>query len=254
MITDTRGDGRKTRTNTQPSPLVISHIALRRIVGVIAILLAFALRLGVIAFNHRPPYSVSSYYYSPMRNVLVGSLCVLGVFLIAYKGHDKLETWVTNIAGAAAIGVAFCPTSSPAFRPAWVSALHPIFAAVAMAGLALMALQFTHTKPSATSLDWREELKYMAWTLLYRYDLDKRNKGRDPNKKVRNRIYSSCAWLILAGVILAFVQNFWSQPVKDVTQWLFWFEALAIVAFGVSWLVKGETIFKDKAAAAPPPG
>jgi hypothetical protein len=54
-----------------------------------------------------------------------------------------------------------------------------------------------------------------------------------------------CAWLILAGVILAFVQNFWTQPAKDVTQWLFWFESLSIVAFGFSWLVKGEQILKD---------
>jgi hypothetical protein len=46
-------------------------------------------------------------------------------------------------------------------------------------------------------------------------------------------------------VILAFVQNFWTQSAKDVTQWLFWFESLSIVAFGFSRLVKGETILTD---------
>jgi len=58
-----------------------------------------------------------------------------------------------------------------------------------------------------------------------------------------------CAWLILAGVVLAFAQNFWPDSVKAVTQWLFWFEALAIVAFGFSWLVKGEAILADRPAS-----
>ena len=33
--------------------------------------------------------------------------------------------------------------------------------------------------------------------------------------------------------------------VRD-TRAVFWLEALAIVAFGVSWLVKGEAILKDR--------
>jgi hypothetical protein len=83
----------------------------------------------------------------------------------------------------------------------------------------------------------------MGLALIFRYqDPEKIRKGK---KKIRNQVYSSCAWLILVGVILAFAQNFWSKSAKDVTQWLFWFEALAVVAFGVSWLVKGETLLKD---------
>lgn len=247
MATKTRGASRGMSTSVQPSPLIISYTILHRIVGVIAILLAFVLRLGIIFFNHKVPYSVSSYYYSPMRNILVGSLCILGLFLIAYKGHDKLETAVTYIAGFAAIGVALFPTSDPSFHQPWVGDFHIFFATVAMSSLALMALQFTHTKPLTTRLDWGREIRYMGWTLLFKYDRDPGNKIRGLNKLRRNRIYSSCAWVILVGVILAFLQNFWPDSVKNVTQWLFWFEALAIVAFGFSWLVKGKTIFKDEA-------
>jgi len=29
---------------------------------------------------------------------------------------------------------------------------------------------------------------------------------------------------------------------------MFWFESLSIASFGVAWLVKGETLFKDAAA------
>ena len=185
-----------------------------------------------------------------MRNVLVASLCVLGMFLIAYKGYDSLDSRITNVAGVAAIGVAFFPTSDPSFSPTWVGHVHPLFAAVAMASLALMALQFTQTGPAnervgtgKTKRNWLQDIRRMGLALIFRYqDPEKIRKGK---KKIRNQVYSSCAWLILVGVILAFAQNFWSKSAKDVTQWLFWFEALAVVAFGVSWLVKGETLLKD---------
>lgn len=242
----------------EPSDLNISYLNLRRIVGFIGLLLPFVLRLGIIAFNQGVPYSISSYYYSPMRNILVASLCVLGIFLITYQGYDSLDSWITNVAGAAAIGVAFFPTSNPSFSPAWVGRVHPYCAAVAMVSLALMALQFTHTWPAdggagaAGAKDgWAEDFRQMGLALIFRYE-DPRGT-RTGKKKARDRLYSSCAWLILAGVLLALGQNFLSASAKGVTQWLFWFEALAIVAFGVSWLVKGGTFLKDDPAPGDAP-
>ena len=240
----------------QPSNFIISYLSLRRIVGAIGILLPFVLRIGIIAFSDQIPYSISSYYYSPMRNILVASLCALGVFLIAYKGYDGLDTGITNVAGGAAIGVALFPTSDPSFSPAWVGHLHPVFAAVAMLALALMALQFTQTGRAGDQTvtgkakpGWRQDVKRMWLALLFRYQ----DPG-NPRKLERNRIYSACAWLILLGVVLGGAQNFWPESVKEVTQWLFWFEALAVVAFGFSWFVKGETIFKDAPAGPAAPG
>jgi hypothetical protein len=243
-------------SDRQPNGYIISYLSLRRIVGAIGILLPFVLRIGIIFFNHEIPYSISSYYYSPMRNVLVASLCALGVFLIAYKGYDGLDTGITNVAGGAAIGVAFFPTSDPSFSPAWVGHLHPVFATVAMLSLALMALQFTRTGPDSDQTTagkakpgWRQDVKRMWLALLFRY------QDPDNHRKLeRNRIYSACAWLILLGVALGGAQNFWPESVKEVTQWLFWFEALAVVAFGFSWFVKGETILTDAPAGAAAPG
>ena len=239
----------------QSSDFIISYLSLRKIVGAIGILLPFVLRIGIIAFSHQIPYSISSYYYSPMRNILVASLCALGVFLLAYKGYDGLDTGITNVAGGAAIGVALFPTSDPSFSPAWVGHVHPVFAAVAMLSLALMALQFTQTGPlggqaaaGEAKRDWRQDIKRLWLALLFRYQ----DPG-NPQKVKRNKIYSRCAWLILLGVALAVAQNFWPESAKNVTQWLFWFEALAVVAFGFSWFVKGETIVKDKTASSDGP-
>lgn len=234
----------------EPGNYIISYMNLRKTVGAIGILLPVVLRLGVVALRHDVPYSVSGYYYSPMRNVLVASLCILGMFLITYNGYDRLDSGITNVAGAAAIGVAFFPTSSPSFSPAWVGDVHPYIAGVAMTSLALMSLQFTQTgvaggpgEASQAKPAWRQVIKRMWLALFFRYGDP--GKTRTARKQIRDRIYSSCAWAILAGVILAFAQNFWPGPVKSSTQWLFWFEALAIAAFGFSWLVKGEAILKD---------
>jgi hypothetical protein len=32
---------------------------------------------------------MSAYYYTPMRNIWIGALCALGIFLIAYDGWDR---------------------------------------------------------------------------------------------------------------------------------------------------------------------
>jgi hypothetical protein len=234
---------------TEPSSYVISYLNLRKTVGCIAILLPLGLGAGVIVLGSTIPSSVSGYYYSPMRNVLVAALCVLGMFLITYNGYDSMDSWVTNVAGGAAIGVAFFPTSSPSFSPAWVGSVHPVFAGVALTAQALMALQFTSTDTDAGG-GWVQDLERMGLALLFRYSVPQAGQAPGSRKMIRNRIYSGCAWAILVGVALALMQNFWPPSVKQITPWLFWFEALAIMSFGFSWLVKGEAILADKPIAA----
>ena len=97
--------------STEGKQLVVSYLFLRRAVGWIAILLPIVLLAGnLISSAASPPESMSGYYYTDMRNIFVGSLCALGVFLVAYNGYDNVDRWVTTIAGLGAIGVAFCPT------------------------------------------------------------------------------------------------------------------------------------------------
>jgi hypothetical protein len=55
--------------------------------------------------------SISAYYYTPVRSVFVGTLCAMGVCLIAIKGRDKPhEDLMLNLAGMCAPVVALCPT------------------------------------------------------------------------------------------------------------------------------------------------
>jgi len=60
-----------------------SYLSLRKAVGWIGMSLPFVLMLGVILiFNgNLIQESISHYYYTGMRNVFVGALCAVGLFL-----------------------------------------------------------------------------------------------------------------------------------------------------------------------------
>ena len=54
--------------------------------------------------------SISAYYFTPARTIFVGSLCALGVCLIAYKGHTPEEDVLLDFSGFMAFVVAMVPT------------------------------------------------------------------------------------------------------------------------------------------------
>jgi hypothetical protein len=68
--------------------------------------------------------SMSAYYYSPsMRNIFVGALITIGVFLYLYKGFSTRENVALNAAGLFAVVVALLPTS-PEVGPAASTAIY----------------------------------------------------------------------------------------------------------------------------------
>jgi len=60
-----------------------------------------------------------------------------------------------------------------------------------------------------------------------------------------------CAWVILVSVVLGGAQSFVPVSVKGSSHLLFWFEAFALVAFGISWFVKGQTLSRLTLRLAP---
>jgi len=212
----------------------ISYATMRRFVGWLGLSLPFVLPAGYAIFFSRNnfPGSVSGYYYSGMRNYLVAALCVLGVLFIGYNAYNnKLDFWITTFAGGFAVGVAFFPTA-PAVASAHqreMGYIHFAFAALLFTTLAIMALRFSQT-----------------------------DTGSQPTsqKRLRNIVYRVCATLIALSMVVAFVTNFLPADIKQNMPSLFWFEAIAVVAFSVSWLVKGGAVplLNDKPAVAEDPG
>jgi hypothetical protein len=223
----------------EKNELIISYMYLRKTVGWIGTLLPVVLLAGNTIFTTSLPGSMSGYYYTHMRNVFVGALCALGVFLLAYDGYDEVDRWITNIAGLGAIGVAFCPTK-PAVRPLTVTQqvvgdVHLFFAAVTFIALGLMALRFAKPAPTPEGQTGMSRI----W---YGLGLAAPSRDQPAKKKLRTTVYRACGCTILACVLLAAASNLLPASVKAYGPWLFIFEALAVFAFGVSWFVKGQTL------------
>ncbi len=250
---------------SQPSPdrnerspggnqLIVSYMLLRQTVGWIGTLLPFVLLVGAAISSTAPrPDSMSGYYYTDVRDIFVGALCALGVFLGAYEGYDDVDRWITNIAGFGAIGVAFCPTkpavcsagarACPASSVTHLSTsqqvvgdIHVVFATATFIALGLMALRFAKggmTPPGQSAMG----------QIRYGLGFGKPSVGDQPQRYTgENVIYRASGITILSCVILAALSNLLPASVNAHWPLLFIFEAAAVFAFGVSWFVKGRTI------------
>jgi len=206
-------------------PLVLSYLELRKAVGIIGLALPFVLAIGkILVEGPGIQSSVSGYYYTDLRNVFVGSLCAIGVFLLSCRGYDNKDRIAGSVACVFAIGVALFPTTPYAdatSQEKLIGALHWSFAALLFLTLAYFSLAlFTKTAP---------------------------NRDPTPQKLQRNIVYRVCGWTILACIFLIAVVAL--PAVKTLVERctpVFWLESLAIVSFGVAWLTKGETILKDQ--------
>jgi hypothetical protein len=197
----------------------------RRFVGVFGMFLPLIL-LTTPVFRETPPLagwpplgSVSAYYYTGGNAVFAGVLVALSFLLLTYKGYDnkryRMDRTVGIVAGLAAFLVAFFPTGRPDGIPyfAWSTdgahLVHNIAAGVLFSAFAVFALVLFPYSEDETTL--KERLQ-------------------DP----RNVAYYVCGIAIVLGIIWTLVNALVLQ------RSIFWPETVALVAFAVSWLVKGR--------------
>jgi hypothetical protein len=209
------------KTDIGHSGQLHSYLALRNAVGWIGILLPFILMLGVILlFNGKGVLiTISQYYYTGMRDVMVGSLCAIALFLFFYKGYDRLDDIAGNLAGFFALGVALFPTVESGPNDL-AGKIHFVCAALFFITLSAFSLfLFTRKDPKPT-----------------------------PRKLIRNKIYIICGivMVLCLAATLIFFRFFMKQHPEST--FVFWAETLALTSFGISWLTKGGTILPDKKA------
>lgn len=224
---------------------VVSYITLRKFIGIIGIALPIVLSIGGLMYCGELLISISDYYHTPMRNVLVGALCAVAFFMLAYKGRKTSIWWLrenlfTNIGAIFALCTAFFPTvnhckiecaipitysSSLVYIFGWI---HNISAVLFFLILAYFPLVLFKEK---------EQLIYCGNNLI--------------NVKKRNLIFKLCGYLILICIILTMIfflyatLNNLSCIEKQRYDLVFWTEFIGLCTFGVSWLIKGQVCWKD---------
>jgi hypothetical protein len=205
--------------------LVVSYLALRKAVGIIGIALPLVLAIGnYILDGAGIESSISHYYHTAMRDVLVGSLCAIAVFLMSYRGYEWQDNIAGDLAGVFAIGAALFPTTtdySATEVDKVIGVFHLGFAAAFFLTLAFFSL------------------------VLFR-KTDK-TKTPTPRKVLRNRVYSVCGYTILTCLAaIPIVSILMPEAAMKRLNPVFWLEAAAIWAFGWAWFTKGEGILKDE--------
>jgi hypothetical protein len=219
---------------------VRSFLIVRIIVGVLGLMLPLFLVVGTKAFFDEGPFprnSLSAYYYSGGRDLFVGILCALGVFLIGYKvGEANLDNTLTLVAGAGALLVALFPTNLPKELED-LAALTPL-----QEKLGERTVMFVHYLSAGVFLG---SLAFLS------YQFGKREYKREPRAGGRSArfwrdFHYACAGLVVLGLAAAIVL----RPVTDAA--LLIGEVIAVVAFAVSWLFKGLEIDALRGATPQP--
>ncbi|MFG2058315.1 DUF998 domain-containing protein [Micromonospora sp. NPDC048930] len=207
---------------------------LRLGIGAVGTALPIVLLVGHIVVLRRFTLldSLSGYYHTEMRDVFVGSLCAVGVFLISYR-YRRPDDVLGTVAGVLAVAVALFPTTVGA-RPGTTSdtdrtvgVVHQIAAAVLFVLLAVFCL-FLFTQADRVGV---------------------------PPRPAAVRFYRACGLLILAAIVLALASTQLPADVRHTLKPVLWCETVAVFAFGAAWLAKSDALFRaaEPADIAPDP-
>ena len=227
------------RLKEKKNELLYSYMTLRNLIGFSGMILPFALafttKVSIVDKVIEP--SISDYYYTSNGDLLVVILCLLGAFLFTYKGYDLMENILSSITAICGIGVAFSPTATKYLRDSFsvhTSQMdvpkifgverHLIFASLFFIILSLISLIY-----------------------FPKTDKNKKIGGKYTQKDKRNIVFKVCGWIMIICVAILAVY-FKSDKFKSMVgdfPIIFTLETIAIEAFAMSWLTKGETIYPD---------
>jgi hypothetical protein len=210
---------------------VISYLNLRNLIGILGILLALVCYLGGKLFAGLPIQpSISNYYHTNVRDLFVGLLVAVSLFLMTYKGYEVIDNIVSTVTGISALGIAIFPMLRA------VGDKTPI-------GFFQVDPNFSYTLHKIFTVIF---LLLLAGNSYFLFTLTDKTKEMSTNKKKRNIVYKVCGILIFISLIALVIIKLKVRP-QIVEQYsiVFVLETIMLVSFGVSWLVKGGTILRD---------
>ncbi|MDU8927878.1 hypothetical protein RXV86_10835 [Alisedimentitalea sp. MJ-SS2] len=206
---------------------VLSFYRVRQALGILGLVFPFLLIFGGLLQDAKIQPTISDYYHTTLRDIFVGALFAIGIFLVSYKGHSRengeriSDNMAATLAGVGAFGLAIFPNQ---LVPGTLNIFEHFLGQWAKIGHFLSAILF---------------LGAMAYFSLIKF--------ARTNNSNRRRIYYICGWVILGGGLGATLFSILrALPSLGHANWIetsgiiFWFEAIGIWAFGLSWLVKGK--------------
>lgn len=221
-----------------------AYYRMRRMLGWLGLSLPLVLILGGWLSKGAVEPSISDYYHTLMRDAFVGVLTAIGLFLITYPGHPRgagehlSDDLITTVAGVCAFGVAYFPNEVRTNANLLGSITQQMLGyRIAAAAHYLSAILF---------------LSALAAMCLRKFARTAR--------PLRRRIYRLCGWTIVAMTGAVIVASWFKIRGPDTPQavvnhglLVLWFEAIAIWAFALAWLVKGRVEERQSRPRPPRP-
>ena len=252
-------------------PAVISFKHMRQAIGCLALALPVLTSAGYALFGAQRLTvldSISEYYYTMTGGIFVGTLCMVALFLIAYKGYDDWEDRVFNFAAVLAQLVAFFSMNPEPGCPSDLSSLPGCQCSPAVQMDAQCPPSFTlvfEHKVMLLHYPFFRYIHFLSAGLLFIilgyvsfYLFTRTVRHRDPHtteqptrrKHSRNSVYRACGiiiWTSLSLYVLYSIINSYYPDIRLIAwltdhQVLFIVEWICLWAFGFSWLVKGEGV------------
>lgn len=224
--------------NKKHIPELISYQTLRKTIGWLGILLPAAMIAGNAIFGlcYTIQSSVSHYYYTVTGNLLTGILCAVALFLVAYKGYSWLDQFCSSLAGALALLIALFPTDMETLAAQGTEKQSCVI-------FELPTHAFRNAVHYGSAGLFFLTLAFISWALFTKGDDDPTHE-----KQVRNQVYRTCSIVIISCVLLIGAYGIWGDREDRISRFkpVFFLEWIALLAFGTSWLVKGELVLKDK--------
>jgi hypothetical protein len=211
-----------------------THPHYRTAIGALGVSLPLLMVFSSLVSGEDLQGSISAYYFTSARDVFVGILWVIGVFLFFYRYRPRrpeaartqvasirsgaADAWLGKMAGLSAVVVALFPTTPPPAsptQPPQIGVVHGIAAAVLFTCLAFFPL------------------------LLF-------SQSRD-----RGHVYRRYGWVMVALLLSVMAYAFAPDGFREaIARWkpILVLESLLIVVFGVSWFDRGlELAASEKA-------
>lgn len=209
--------------------LVVSYLGVRKGIGLIGLLLPILLGPAGWLLGIEIQDNMSSYYHTSLRDIFVGAMCAIGIFLLCYRGYDWIENLTANLGCVSALGVALFPldvNSDPLYQKSLVGYLHTLSGGVFFLTLAFYSLY--HFPSSQTE---KHEI--------------------EPHETERHFVYRTSGVVILLSMIAMGIYLFIlpsnTKRLFNEYNFLFWMEWIAVWAFAAAWLTKGRAILADLA-------
>jgi hypothetical protein len=220
---------------------VRSFLVMRLIIGLIGVLLPFALVFidyGAFQGYPFPRGSESIYYYSGMREVFTVSIGTIGFFLFAYKLTERnLDNTLSFFAGLAAMLIPLFPTAPPALiQQGFTKPTNPV-------PPDLTPLQKAVTQPTTHSIHQFASgffILCLGLTAVVFGIREGQRRARKDRPHFGPTFWRYYHWACAGGILAAAIWILFTMKIFQGPYWsLLVGEGVAAFSFGASWTAKG---------------